>query len=95
MGFDVNEAWELTSVEYNAEGRSSQTFDIPVAAGSCSEEAPSCSAEPEPLGKLHVASPQDEAVAGITVAILDTYEGAFVDYTCLYRFRVHGDVAET
>jgi hypothetical protein len=93
MGFDVNDAWELTSVEYDVEGRSSQTFDIPVGAGSCSEEAPSCTVEPEPLGKLHVASPQDEAVAGITVAILDNW--GMEDYTCLYRFRVHGDVAES
>jgi hypothetical protein len=83
MGFDVNGAWELTSVEYAVEGRSSQTFDIPVGA---------CSAEPEPLGKVHVASPQDDAVAGITFAILDNW--GVEDYTCLYRFRVHGDVAE-
>jgi SUN domain-containing protein 1/2 len=93
MGFDVNDAWELTSLEYNAQGRSMQTFEIPSAAGSCSEEALSCSAEPESLGKLHVASQQDMAAAGITVAILDNW--GVDDYTCLYRFRVHGDVAKT
>ena len=96
MGFDTRRAWELTELVYDVEGKSTQTFEIippPVASGSCSEEALSCDAGSGPIGSLPVASPQDAAVAGITVVVLDNW-GAD-EYTCLYRFRVHGDPVET
>jgi SUN domain-containing protein 1/2 len=93
MGFDVSNAWELTSFDYDVEGQSPQTFDIPPPAASCSEEMPSCEAEPDPIGKMHVAPPQNEHAAAITVAIEDNWGKD--DYTCLYRFRVHGDAAPT
>jgi len=91
MGFDVTQAWELTAVDYNVEGHGTQTFDIPVPAASCSEEAPSCEADPDPLGKMHVAPSKDSYAAAITVAIEDNWGKD--EYTCLYRFRVHGDAA--
>ena len=90
LGFDVAQAWELTAVVYDVEGRTTQTFDIPVPASSCSEEAPSCEAEPDPIGKMHVSPAKDSFAAAITVAIEDNWGKN--DYTCLYRFRVHGDV---
>ena len=93
MGFDVIKAWELTAVDFDVEGKSPQTFEIPPPAASCSEEAPSCEAEPDPLGKMHVAPPQDAYAAAITVAIEDNWGRD--EYTCLYRIRVHGDPALT
>lgn len=99
MGFDVHAAWQVMKFEYNADGKSSQTFEVPTTSRddeSCSEEAMSCTAEAEPLGKLHVASQQRDsaaAAAAITIDVLDNW--GWDDYTCLYRIRVHGDIVET
>lgn len=92
MGFEVSKAWEVTAVDYDVEGRTTQTFNVPVPAASCSEEVSSCEAEPDPLGKMHVAPPKDSYAAAITIAIEDNWGKD--EYTCLYRFRVHGDAAQ-
>lgn len=91
IGFDVTKAWELTSIDYDVEGGTTQIFDVPVPAASCSEEAPSCEAEPDPIGNIHVAPPKESYAAAVTVAIEDNWGKD--EYTCLYRIRIHGDAA--
>lgn len=91
VGFDTSQAWELTAVDYDVEGPTSQTFNVPVPAASCSEEVPSCEAEADPLGSIRVASSKDAYAAAVTVAIEDNWGKD--EYTCLYRFRIHGDAA--
>lgn len=92
MGFDTSKAWELTTIDYSTqEDETIQTFDIPAPAASCAQEAPSCEANPDPLGSMHVSPPKDAFAAAITVVIENNWGKN--DYTCLYRFRVHGDAA--
>jgi SUN domain-containing protein 1/2 len=109
MGFDVNDPVEIAQVKYDWEGATIQTFEAGMTAvtspenhdidgailaeedeeeeedddlppGSCSIKAPSCGAPPQ-IGD----------VAAITVEILENWGNP--DYTCLYRFRIHGEAA--
>ena len=107
IGFDSRDAIRIGELEYDAEGPSVQTFDfnldMPPSIGtnveesefhgevdddypndddesgsaSCSMSSSSCSPQPQ-----HV-------VAGVTFQILDNWGNP--DFTCLYRFRIHGD----
>jgi hypothetical protein len=91
LGFDATKAWELTAIDYDVQGQTTQTFDIPAPAASCAQEGPSCEAGADPLGSIAVSSPQESLAAAITVAIEKNWGKG--DYTCFYRFRVHGDAA--
>ena len=103
-GFDSRDAIRLFELEFDFEGDSVQTFEInsgvphSIASdvdsdingiedegdsdyddesdpGSCSMNSSSCSSPP--------------VVAGVTFQILDNWGNP--DFTCLYRFRIHGD----
>jgi Sad1 / UNC-like C-terminal len=88
LGFDVSEPMEVAQFEYDIEGSISQTFNsVFVSAlppvtneidgdGSCSAEAAACTSPP------HID------VAAITLKVTENYGSP--DYTCIYRFRVHG-----
>jgi len=97
LGFDVSEPMQVAQFEYSTEGSVSQTFDsIFVSStstpesdheneieeedgeegGSCSKEAAACTKPP------HIE------VAAITLKVLENHGNP--DYTCIYRFRVHG-----
>ncbi len=103
LGFDAADPMEVAHIEYDMDGPVVQTFDsIFVQAAkprafraddeaeidvdedegedevtSCSQEAAACS------------SPPEMDVAAITVKILENHGN--LDYTCIYRFRVHGE----
>lgn len=104
LGFDGTDPMEVAQIEYDADGPTIQTFDSVFVAQkkakpreveldgldqdelddeeedkdtSCSVETASCSTPPE------------INVAAITLKILENHGNP--DYTCLYRFRVHGE----
>jgi len=100
LGFDGNDPMEVAQMNFEIDGPSVQTFDsifVPSSAvqgiaaaaaenelgtepeegASCSNEAAACSAPP----KIDVAA--------VTVKILENHGNP--DFTCLYRFRVHGE----
>jgi SUN domain-containing protein 1/2 len=97
MGFDARDGIELAQLEFDVDGPSIQTFETTAAvgalppkksvdsgsigddSGSCSATAASCSA------------PQPAEISGITVQVLANWGNP--EYTCLYRFRVHGEAA--
>jgi SUN domain-containing protein 1/2 len=93
LGFDVNDPIEIARINYDIEGSTIQTFDTIFAQadnvqsiddsddsddeeGSCSTEHASCTAPPR------------VSMGGITLQVLDNWGND--QYTCLYRFRVHG-----
>lgn len=105
MGFDVNDPVEIIQMKYDREGSTIQTFEVGTTAvpspdnddtddvivaeeeedddlppGSCSVKSSSCGSPPQ-IGD----------VAAITVEILENWGNP--DYTCLYRFRIHGEAA--
>jgi SUN domain-containing protein 1/2 len=82
LGFDISKRTVLGSFIYDKEGKSIQTFDLSLAdtkEDSCSETAASCSAP----------SLANDPIVGIRLEILSNW--GFDEYTCLYRFRVHGE----
>jgi SUN domain-containing protein 1/2 len=90
LGFDMNDPIEIARINYDIEGSTIQTFDTIFAQadnvqsiddsdgeeGSCSAEKASCTAPPR------------VSMGGITLKVLDNWGND--QYTCLYRFRVHG-----
>ena len=109
MGFDVNDPVEIAQIKYDWDGATIQTFEAGTTAvpspenddidgailaeeeededddddlppGSCSIKSSSCGSPPQ-IGD----------VAAITVEILENWGNP--DYTCLYRFRIHGEAA--
>jgi len=100
LGFDISDGIELKTVEYDLDGKPIQTFSLVdkqqqskdeeedgEIGGSCSTVTASCSAPPMDLNSDEV--PTSEVVSGITLQILDNWGNE--DFTCLYRFRVHGE----
>lgn len=102
MGFDPTNPMQIGQFNFDLEGSSVQTFDSifsPTSQSDSSleeleddeeedeeynEEGASCSAE-----AAACSSPPMMDVAGITLKILDNWGNH--DFTCLYRFRVHGE----
>jgi hypothetical protein len=104
LGFDATDPMEVAQLDYDVDGPMIQTFDSvfirPTATSSieddddddddefaaeledkeedasCSQEAAACTTPP----KIDVA---------ITVKVLENHGNSY--YTCLYRFRVHGE----
>jgi Sad1 / UNC-like C-terminal len=98
MGFDLSKGSTLATIDYDKDGRHIQTFEISGGDGSpegeCAEskEIPgSCSAPPSPDMDLMAPVIPDaiiNEVSGIKLEILSNW--GVDEYTCLYRFRVHG-----
>lgn len=105
LGFDSTDPMEVARMEYDMDGPTIQTFDsIFVQKNAKPREAiesdeldeedeldndeddatPSCSVE-----TASCSTPPEINVAAITVKILENHGNP--DYTCLYRFRVHGE----
>jgi hypothetical protein len=94
LGFQANKQISLIEFDYDIKGPSTQTFDLEQSTSSqasCSEETLSCEDPGLDVGlTLVVAEPDDEIpVAAITIEILNNWGNK--DYTCFYRFRVHGE----
>lgn len=92
LGFNVHDGFVLTKIMYDIEGAPTQTFSITDTAvknnrrqdlssvAACTSDVASC-------GSNTVAEP----VAAIRLEIHDNWGNEA--YTCLYRFRVHGQTA--
>ena len=87
LDFDVTKPELLVDFEYDIDGPTIQTFELSneedESEASCSETGSSCG-----VGDLY-ASEGSDAVVAVGLEILDNWGNE--DYTCLYRFRVHGD----
>lgn len=91
LGFDIDSPMQIAEMVYDIDGPSTQTFksifitedsatldsDIESNAGAC------------PQGETVCSTPRSVNVAAITLKIMENYGSS--DYTCLYRFRVHGE----
>jgi SUN domain-containing protein 1/2 len=102
MGFDLSKGSTLATMDYDKDGRHIQTFEISGGdaslEGECAESKEilgSCSAPPS-LDEALVAPVIPEAiskeVSGIKLEILSNW--GVEEYTCLYRFRVHGQAQQ-
>jgi len=106
LDFDLESPIVLHDIEYDLDGPSIQTFHIPLPpeeeegdGASCSEETKSCGGD-DPLGGnnhiLYSSSDRtdtiNEGVTAIRVEVTDNWGNE--DYTCIYRFRVHGDALD-
>ncbi len=95
LGFNVNKRIPLIEFDYDIKGPSAQTFDLEqsTSQASCSEEKISCDGPSEDVGfplAAKVVERDDEIpFAAVTVEILNNWGNK--DYTCFYRFRVHGE----
>lgn len=101
LGFDLKRRVLLTSLEYDAQQGGVQTFPIsptaaaaPTEAGECGANAASIGNSDSPLVPGSCRGPPPSAGAtdpmgGIEVEVHDNWGNA--EYTCLYRFRVHGE----
>ena len=91
LDFDVKKPIVLHDFEYNMTGPSIQTFYIPLPEkkeakddeGSCSD------------GNFLFSAPDrsdsiNEGVGAIRLLVTNNWGNP--DYTCIYRFRIHGDV---
>jgi len=90
LGFDVHSKRLLADITYSIEGKESNVQTFPIVGHSDNneertEESSSCSATTPTCGG-------DTAVAAVRVEIVENWGNA--DYTCLYRFRVHGERQE-
>lgn len=87
LGFDASDPMQVAQFEYDITGTMTQTFNsifvsLPQASdqddnGSCSTATAACTTPP----KIDVAA--------VTLKVTDNYGSP--DYTCIYRFRVHGE----
>jgi hypothetical protein len=101
LGFDESRKLLLATIEYEKDKGGIQSFSVraptPVTRSSlCSAvaEAYPQSAEGSPAGSSCSAAPPSESaepVVGIELVVLENWGN--VEYTCLYRFRVHGEAA--
>lgn len=90
IGFDASDPMEVAQFEYEIDGPVIQTFDS-IFASAASTVVPeeedskdSCSAE-----AAACTTPPNIDVAAVTLKIVENYGSP--DYTCIYRFRVHGE----
>ena len=103
LGFDATDPMVVAQMEYDVDGPTIQTFDSIFVQKKVTphevmpsneldadgldndeEDETSCSTE-----TAACSTPPDINVAAITVKILENHGNP--DYTCLYRFRVHGE----
>jgi SUN domain-containing protein 1/2 len=101
LGFDVTAPMEIAQINYDADGPSVQMFEsIWVQAAANSEDEDEVDDEYELEEEddegscakaTSCSSPPRIDVAAITLKIVENYRNP--EYTCLYRFRVHGEPA--
>lgn len=103
LGFDGSDPMEVAQMEYDVDGPTIQTFDsVFVQEKAKSREVRSNELdadepydddddddEDETSCSASCSTPPEISVAAITVKILENHGNP--DYTCLYRFRVHGE----
>lgn len=100
LEFDVESPIVLHDLLYDQDGPSIQTFHIPqpeTDEGSCSEDVGTCGGSLDgPDGHISYSPPVDssvaEAVSAIKLEVTDNWGNE--DYTCIYRFRIHGDAVD-
>ena len=100
LDFDIAVPIVLHDFVFEQDGPSIQTFHIPQPEedeGSCSEKADTCGGSLDgPDGQISYSPPVDssvdEAVSAIRLEITDNWGNE--DYTCVYRFRIHGDAVD-
>ena len=85
LGFDIEDEFLLREIQYDAGGPTTQTFQLGQDNDAAVEESGSCSATTSTCIPPH----EDSTVAAIRLKIESNWGNP--DYTCLYRFRVHGD----
>jgi hypothetical protein len=108
LGFDVTDPMEIAQINYDTDGPSVQTFEsvwVQAAANSASSSS-SFEDEDEEDDEDELEEEDDEGscaeatqcsappridVAAITVKIVEN--NGDPEYTCMYRFRVHGEPA--
>ncbi|CAB9515151.1 SUN domain-containing protein 3 [Seminavis robusta] len=107
LNFDIQKPIVLHDFEYNISGPSIQTFQIPLPeeeieedeggdGGTCAQDTGTCGGGMEGNDALF-SSPDrsdsiNEGVNAIRLQVTDNWGNA--DYTCIYRFRIHGDTIE-
>jgi SUN domain-containing protein 1/2 len=102
LDFDVTKPVVLHDFEYDLEGPTIQTFHIPLPEddegedeASCSETAATCggSLDGGPNDILFSAPDRSDSImdgmSAIRMQVTDNWGNK--DYTCIYRFRIHGD----
>ena len=103
VGFDMKDPMTIARINYDIEGPSFQTFDSlfteaikyksTVDEEDDEEESEDDEEESEDGGtcstQTSCSSPPRLSVGGITLKIQENWGNP--DYTCLYRFRVHGE----
>lgn len=99
LDFDIALPIVLYDFVFDQDGPSIQTFYIPQPEedeGSCSENTGTCGSLDDPDGHISYSPPVDssvdEAVSAIRLEITDNWGNE--DFTCVYRFRIHGDAVD-
>jgi len=92
-GFDLSDPIDIADIEYDAEGRSVQTFESHYTKAMASIPTPTFDTDDTESGSCSVqascSTPPRISVAAIDVKVLKNWGNP--DFTCLYRLRVHGD----
>lgn len=103
LDFDVKKPIVLHDFEYNITGPSIQTFYIPLpeksegkeAEGSCSKDTGTCGGGLDGTSLFAAPDRSDSINEGIgAIRLQVTNNWGNPDYTCIYRFRIHGDAID-
>jgi Sad1 / UNC-like C-terminal len=100
LGFDVKRKVVLTEFEYDAQKGGVQTFAVASHApanlsSSTCDDAPAATDQDADVNSGSCSAPHPksiEPVLGIELVVVENMGNS--DYTCLYRFRVHGDAVD-
>jgi len=99
LGFDLSKGTVLATINYDRDGRHIQTFDLSGSSDApesdCAESKVvqgSCSAPPDFDLQATIVPESAREVSGIRLEVLSNW--GVDEYTCLYRFRVHGQASQ-
>ena len=100
LGFDVKRKVVLAEFEYDAQVGGVQTFAVashaPAGPSSTCDDAPAAIEDAADASSGSCSAPHPklvEPILGMELAVLENMGNS--DYTCLYRFRVHGEAVDT